>query len=456
MAPYFWRAGLSLPLFFLLLAVPAAAVPEGAAQTARERTGALAGRAAPLPARVGSPLERSRASGRVFYVDGRRGDDDAPGTGPGKAWRSLGRAGDARLRPGDTLLFRRDGRWKGTLTLAGKGTAARHITVGAYGEGDRPEISGRDGDCVVVKGSYWRISDLRASDCGWAGFRIDGRHNDLWDVYADRNVAGVWLTEKGGHNVIRNSQIIGNDRMSVNDSEPDNDSGAFGVLLNGDDNQVVGNLITGSYAPSQDYVTDGAAVEVYDGDRNLVAHNVARDNETFTELGHQPGGTARGNLFANNVVTSSRKRGSFLITRGSGHAVGPVAGTVAVNNSVYLPARKTIGFSCADGCSKKILALRNNAIKVGGTIGFEDGSGIDDAGGVYDGGLDHFKPGHRSIREDPRFVSGRDLRLRAGSPAIGQGVALGPSWYGGAAMAYDASGRPIRRSKNPDAGAYQY
>jgi hypothetical protein len=266
----------------------------------------------------------------------------------------------------------------------------------------------------------------------------------------------VWVTERGRHNVIRNSQMIDNDRMSVNDSEPDNDSGAFGVLLNGDDNRVVGNLIVGSYAPSQDYVSDGAAVEVYDGDRNVVTHNVARDNETFTELGHKPGGTARGNLFANNVVTSTRKRGSFLITRGPGHAVGPVLGTVAVNNSVYLPARKTIGVSCADGCSAKILVLRNNAIKVGGVAGFEDGSGIDDAGGVYKGRPTGFKPGHRSIREDPGFRSRRDLRLRTGAPAVGQGVPLGHSWYGGAGLAYDAAGRPIPPSKNPDAGAYQY
>jgi hypothetical protein len=461
MAPNFWRAGLSLSLAFLLLAASAGArdVCEEPAEAAAapQRAGAFVPRIAAVPGRAAPLLERSRAAaGRVFYVDGRKGDDEAPGTSSGKAWRSLDRASAARMRPGDTLLFRRGGRWKGTLTLAGKGTAARNITVGSYGKGPRPKISGRDGDCVIVKGSYWRISDLRASDCGWGGFRIDGRHNDLWDVYADHNVAGVWVTDDGADNVIRDSQMVGNDRMSVDDAEPDNDSGAFGVLLNGDDNRVIGNLITGSYAPSQDYVSDGAAVEIYDGDRNLVAHNIARDNDTFTELGHEPDGSASGNLFANNVVTSSRTRGSFLVTRGPGHIVGPVMGTVAVNNSVYLPARKTIGFSCADGCSKKILVLRNNAVEVGGTIGYEDGSGIDDAGGVYDGKLSHFKLGHRSIRTDPRFLSRTDLRLRAGSPAIGQGVPLGLSWYGGASLAHDAAGRAIRHSKNPDAGAYQY
>lgn len=465
MAPNFWRAGLSLPLVLSLFALPgsqAGPAEEGTRGTARSGEGApssaggLPRRAFAATGQAGRVLERSGAAkGRVFYVDARKGDDDAPGTSPGRAWRSLGRAGSARLRPGDTLLFRREGRWKGTLTLRARGTAARRVILGSYGKGARPKISGRDGDCVVVKGSYWRISDLRASDCGWGGFRVDGRHNDLWDVYADRNVAGVWVTERGAHNVIRNSQMIGNDRMSVDDSAPENDSGAFGVLLNGDDNRVIGNLITGSYASSQDYVSDGAAVEVYDGDRNVVAHNVARDNETFTELGHSPGGTSRDNLFANNVVTSSRRRGSFLITRGRGHVVGPVTGTVAVNNSVYLPARRTIGVSCADGCSRKILVLRNNAVKVGGLLGFEDGSGVDDAGGVYDGRPGGFKPGRSSIRDDPGFRSRRDLRLRPGSPAIGHGVPLGPVWYGGAALAHDVTGRSIPHVK-PDVGAYQH
>ncbi|MEV6985830.1 right-handed parallel beta-helix repeat-containing protein [Sphaerisporangium sp. NPDC051017] len=431
MTPFFWRAGLSSPLVLALLATPAA----------------TASGVSPV-----GPL----GAGRVYYVDAREGDDDASGAAPGRAWRSLARASRAHLGPGDALLLRRGGRWKGTLTLKGAGTAARPITVGAYGEGARPMISGRAGDCVVVAGSRTRVSDLRAHDCGWAGFRVDGRHNDLRDVYADGNVAGVWVTERGAHNMIRNSRITGNDRMSVNDDVADNDSGAFGVLLNGDDNRVIGNLIAGSYAPSHDYVYDGAAVEVYDGDRNVVARNMARDNETFTELGHGPGGTAEGNLFATNVVISSHRRGSFLITRGPGHGVGPVEGTVAVGNSVYLTGRHTIGVSCADGCSGDILTLRNNVIKVGGPVGFEDGKGIDDAGGVYDGRRGRFSPGRGSVRADPRFRSRHDLRLRPGSPAIGRGVPLGPWWYGGAAPAVDAAGRPIPRSTNPDAGAYQY
>jgi hypothetical protein len=423
-----------------LLAVPAEAAAESGGTGAHRAT-----------------ASRAAAAGRTFYVDAKKGSDDASGTSPDEAWRSLEAANGADLRPGDRLLFKRGGSWQGSLRISAKGTAKRPIIVGAYGSGARPKISGRDGDCVVVTGSYVHITALRASNCGWAGFQLRGKRNELRDVHADRNVAGVFVANNSSHNVIRDSTIVDNNRMSVNDEEKDNDSGAFGILLNGDDNLVTGNVISGSFAPSRDYVYDGAAIEIYNGDRNKIIFNVARDNETFTELGHEPGRTASGNLFAHNVVTSTKRRGSFLVTRGPRNtALGPVLGTIAVHNSVYLPGRETIGVSCYDGCSGKILKMRNNVIKVGGITGDDDGAGIDDAGGVYWGRVTRFKLGPRSILADPRFRSATDLRLRPGSPAIGRGMRLGASWYGGAGLVRDMTGAKIKKTRNPDAGAYQH
>ncbi len=397
------------------------------------------------------------AAGQTYYVDAKGGDDTADGTSPGTAWRSLDQANAAGLGPGDTLLFRRGGTWSGTLTLSATGTAAHPITVGAYGKGARPKITGTEGNCVRITGSYWEVTALRASRCQWAGFELVGDHNTLRDVHADDNIAGVMVTENSSHNVIRDSTMAGNDRMSVNDEEPDNDSGAFGVLLNGDYNVVMGNLITDSYAKSHDFGHDGAAVEIYNGDRNTVAFNVAHDNETFTELGHGPGKTVSDNRFVGNVVTSSHPKGSFLVTRGPKEThIGPVTGTIAVHNSVYLPARGTIGFSCYAGCSPKILKLRANAIKVGGVVGSADGKGVDDAGGVYWGRELDFTLGPRSVRADPRFRSRKNLRPRPGSPLIGRGVRLGASWYGTDIPLRDIAGTRLKGIAHPDAGAYQH
>ncbi|MGN9839860.1 NosD domain-containing protein [Nonomuraea sp. H19] len=411
----------------------------------------LAVMAALLPAVPSAALAQA---GTAYYVDSKAGDDAAAGTSATAPWKSLDKVNTADLKPGDTVAFKRGSAFTGTLTLSAKGTAARPISVKAYGTGSLAKISGADGDCVVISGNHWRVSGLRASGCRWAGFQIDGDHNELAGVQADRNIAGVYVTLIGSHNTIRDSVLTDNNRMSINDEGGDDDSGAFGVLLSGDDNVVTGNTITGSFAKSQDYGTDGAAIEIFNGDRNRITHNVSRNNETFTELGAQKGKTATGNLFAFNVVTSSRGRGSFLITRGSGHIVGPVKGTVATHNSVYLPAKDTVGWSCHDGCAPSILKLRNNVIVVGGVSGWEDGKGADENGGVYKSRSGKFKLGPKSVMADPRFVSRTDLRLKPGSPALGRGLALTPAWYGGKAFAKDAAGKPLTGPL--DAGAYQH
>ncbi|TDE46232.1 hypothetical protein E1295_23745 [Nonomuraea mesophila] len=402
-----------------------------------------------LPA---APAAAQAHAGTTYYVDSRAGDDAAAGTSASTPWKTLDQA-VAGLEPGDTVSVRRGSAFTGPLTLTAGGTKAKPITVTTHGSGARPKITGSDDDCVVVKGDHWRISGLWASSCRWAGFRIDGDHNELIGVLADKNIAGAVVTPSGARNTIRDSVFTGNNRMSVNDKGGDNDSGAFGVLLNGDDNVVTGNTITGSVARSKDYGYDGAAVEIFGGDRNRVTHNIARDNETFTELGAKKGKTATGNVVAFNVVTSSLKRGSFLVTRGPRHIVGPVKGTIAVHNSVFLPARRTVGWSCHDGCAPSILKLRNNVIVVGGETGFEDGKGADEGGSVYKGRKHRFKLGPKSVKADPMFISATDLRLRPGSPALGRGIALPPSWYGGKAFAKDMKGNALTGS--PDAGAYQ-
>ncbi|MGH8881620.1 MAG: hypothetical protein ACRD0P_30440, partial [Stackebrandtia sp.] len=201
---------------------------------------------------------------------------------------------------------------------------------------------------------------------------------------------------------------------------------------------------SGSFAESHDYGYDGAAVEIYNGDRNVISYNVTADNETFTELGHADGETSDDNVFAYNSVTSAQKRAAFLVTRGPDIPLGPVKGTIAVNNSVNLP-NDSQGWVCHDGCAPDILKLRNNIIKVTGQTGFEDGEGADENNGVYSGGASNFELGDSSVEADPLFTSDTDLHLTAQSPAIGLGEAAGYD--------EDLDGNPV--GDNPDAGCYQ-
>lgn len=386
------------------------------------------------------------AAGVTYYVDSSAGSDTNAGTTTGTAWRSLAKVNAFAFQPGDTVAFKRGGTWSGSLVLSRSGTSTSAITADAYGTGNKPLIGGNVTNCVTVSGSYWVINNLRASGCQWAGFEFQGSHNLVDSVQADANVVGVSITDTSAFNTVRWSTLVNNNKMSVNTPGGDDDSGAFGVLINGDDNLISRNTISGSFAASYDYVYDGAAVEIYNGDRNHIEYNTTADNETFTELGHESGATADGNVFAYNSVTSTKSQGGFLVTRGADDGLGPVRGTVAVNNSVYLPAANTEGWVCYAGCGADILKLRNNVIVVGGKTGYEDGTGADEDRGVYLGTQTQFTLGPNSVQADPLFTSATDLHLRTGSPAIGRAEGLG--------YTYDLDG-DVLPATGLDAGAYQ-
>jgi hypothetical protein len=405
------------------------------------------------PKSAGPAAHKAPHFTRTFHVDAVHGDDGNSGRTPATAWKTLGKLDRSAFKPGDGILLKRGGTWHGSLRLRRLGTAKAKITLGAYGSGARPVISGGG---VGVDGSYWVISSIRTTGGRWAGVELGGTHNEVRDIHTDHNVVGVSVTERSSDNLITDSEIVDNNKMSVNtpkSQNPDDDSGAFGVLLNGDRNTVTHNKISGSFAKSYDYGTDGAAVEIYNGDRNTISHNVTSDNDTFTELGRSGRQTADGNVFVYNVVTTTKDRGAFLVTRGAGTPLGPVRGTVVANNTVSLPG-KGGGWVCYAGCAPGILKLRNNVISVGGVVGQEDGAGADDDTGVYQGHL-RFKPGPRSLVADPRFVSRTDLHLRANSPAIGRAVPL-PAI---ASYSGDVDGQRLpaggRTDGKLDAGAYE-
>ena len=93
------------------------------------------------------------ASPTTYYVDARGGDDAHAGTSPGAAWRSLAKVNRYRFAPGDRIVFRNGRTWTGTLRLSSHGTPGRPITVGSYGLGPRPVVTGGE-TCVAVAGSW--------------------------------------------------------------------------------------------------------------------------------------------------------------------------------------------------------------------------------------------------------------------------------------------------------------
>jgi len=231
----------------------------------------------------------------------------------------------------------------------------------------------------------------------------------------------------------------------------DDDSGAFGVLLNGDRTDVANNTISGHDAFSYDYGRDGAAVDVYGGQANHIHHNLAIDNETFSELGNS---RSRDNTYAYNVVRSSLNQSFFLVTRGSRNSFGPVANTKLVNNTVVMTGSGSQGFVCHAGCNSSILTMRNNVIQAVAKVGFADGS-FDEDYNLYYGGKVQFNTGSHTMVANPMFVNvaAGDLHVNSGSPARDSGVDSGYSAdFDGAEVPQDGNDDGIVAT---DRGAYE-
>jgi hypothetical protein len=106
------------------------------------------------------------AGAKTYYVDDAAGDDARDGLTPQSAWRSLDCVNRASLRPGDRVLFRRGGVWRGQL-VPHSGDAAGAITYGAYGEGPKPLLLGsvamdRPEDWQPAGDGIWSTAPVRS------------------------------------------------------------------------------------------------------------------------------------------------------------------------------------------------------------------------------------------------------------------------------------------------------
>lgn len=402
---------------------------------------------APAPRRSPSP-----ATGRRFYVDSAAGSDRASGTSAATPWQTLARANKAELRPGDELLLRRNRAWTGALAIDASGTAARRIVVGAFGTGAPPVLQGGS-SCVVLSGSYVTLRDAHIRDCSWAGVEVRGASNTIERTTIRGNAAGIYVRTGATRTTILRNRIVGNNRMSVLSSSPqDGDSGAFGVLIHGDATEVAYNTISGSDAFSHDYERDGAAVEIYGGRLTRIHHNFAVDNHAFAELGHPR--SARTTI-AYNVVRSGLAGSSFVVTRGARSPFGPVRQTRVEHNTVHLTGERSQGFVCHAGCGSGILRLRNNIVSAVWKTGYADAP-FDEDYNLYSGGRLQFTKGRHSLVAEPGFVDVRagNLRLRPSSRAIDSAADL--------RYRYDFARRPARVDGNgdgravPDIGAFEY
>ncbi len=78
-----------------------------------------------------------------YYVSA-SGNDSANGLSASAPWQSISKVNSAfaSLNPGDRILFKRGDRFYGFIQPSRSGSSGNPITIGAYGSGSSPVISG--------------------------------------------------------------------------------------------------------------------------------------------------------------------------------------------------------------------------------------------------------------------------------------------------------------------------
>jgi hypothetical protein len=404
--------------------------------------------------------------GTTYYVSD-AGDDGNAGTSVNAPWKSISKINDTVLNPGDTVSLRRGDTWNGGIVVDQSGTDRAAITLNSYGSGSQPTIVvGETGSCVRVNGDYVTVDGVRAEGCGYSGFSIYGDHGAIRNATAVNNAAGIQVGKGSDFGDYADNTLTGNNIMNVNTpgvscGAPgavycNDDSGAFGVLINGNDNEFSGNTITGSTATSYDFSHDGAAFEIFNGSRNKIHHNISIDNNVFSEIGRSNGTAADDNTFSYNLIRASCgvecSQATGLIARGPTSSFGPTNGTVFEHNTVWLNGAESKAVVCHASCPSSTVIRANILVGVSNSL-WMDGSGWTESQNVLNGPT-NISPSASSSTAAAKFVDApADLHLAAGSPAIdraGPGSA-GLDLAGKSPQNGDCSG-----TSAADSGVYEY
>lgn len=114
-----------------------------------------------------SAAATSIGGGTTYYVDAVHGSDNAKGTAPGHAWRTLRKVNDTTFAPGDRILLRAGHSWGGQLWPKGSGADRRPIVIDKYGPGAKPAIHGGGEVAETVRlfnQHHWEIRNLEVTN----------------------------------------------------------------------------------------------------------------------------------------------------------------------------------------------------------------------------------------------------------------------------------------------------
>jgi parallel beta-helix repeat protein len=287
------------------------------------------------------------------------------------------------------------------------------------------------------------------------------RDNDIL-----HNAIGIRLYGEGDPESVHDVLIEGNrihdsDSMVVNDTAPNNDYGANGIVWHKVAGSTIarGNQIWASQAPSRDYGQDGGAFEIWGSSNAQIVGNVVWDNENVLETGSDGPECsnitftrniayavnfgvglilrcARDTLIANNVFDRLRSYVFELSDRSGGNDFATsidglrienniVAGSLVYSIRNTLPASVVLDYNLLP--QRRAFAAFPRGVTSTSIEAFTRATGQES----------------HSLVADPAFVDAlaHDYRILPGSPAIDRGTVVIPG------EAFEGTA--------PDIGAYE-
>jgi hypothetical protein len=385
----------------------------------------------------------------MYYVDcGAAGSDTNTGTSTTSPWRTVTRANSATLKPGDQLLLRRGCVWNGQrLEARWAGLATAPVRISWYGTGAVPLIKNGLNQDVRVTGS-WQILDHLAvsydptsfTSCGEPlgnhyGFNVQpGAHDNTiqWSI-ASNEMAGIHIAAGASANHLLHNEIHHNGMLTAFNTNPEVDQGAWGVLLNGNGNEVAYNNFHDNAAvcQNQGWVLRSKSINIYAATGNSIHHNVSSDR-VFAELGSSPTVRTANTTFAYNIFSSVRADSRFVTTRGPADlAWGPVYSTDIAHNTVYVTSPGSQGVVCGGACDGTILSMESNVIWAEWKVLYTDRA-IPNTKNLYwntagDPFVDSPQMDASTILANPQYVdvTAQNFRVLSGSPAVDTGSPVG-------------------------------
>ncbi|MFF9565183.1 hypothetical protein ACF1AJ_17690 [Leifsonia sp. NPDC014704] len=225
--------------------------------------------AAVLFAAFVAPAVPASAVGQTYYLNSASAtcSDSGPGTSVTQPWCSLGHASRG-YSAGDQLLIARGSTYSNQfLTISGQGTASSRISIGAYGSGARPSLSGGSnaGAAIVTlqNPSYVSVSGLELSYAG-AGVLAQYRANFSGSPTGNQSLffSDIYVHHISG---IGSSRVNGGPQDFACHSNNLDLWQSGGVAVTGDYNVPVS---------SSSYFVSGVTFDSIVGDHNLNVVNI--------------------------------------------------------------------------------------------------------------------------------------------------------------------------------------